>query len=142
MKHYSKLKETKISSQTLYKGILNVKLDEVKLVNNKKATRIYLQHRGASGILPVEDGYVLSPMLAAERTPMLRRVAVKVLESMLDPDDRIETASIDAILDAFEDGRPKSGYVANIQGNIAVSSNKQGVRIEPMAKFRTRRKRG
>ncbi len=58
MKHYSKLKETKISSQTLYKGILNVKLDEVKLVNNKKATRIYLQHRGASGILPVEDGYV------------------------------------------------------------------------------------
>ncbi|MBQ6390022.1 MAG: tRNA lysidine(34) synthetase TilS [Eggerthellaceae bacterium] len=91
---------------------------------------------------PVEDGYVLSPMLAAERTPMLRRVAVKVLESMLDPDDRIETASIDAILNAFEDGRPKSGYVANIQGNIAVSSNKQGVRIEPMAKFRTRRKRG
>ena len=58
MKHYSKLKETKISSQTLYKGILNVKLDEVKLVNGKKATRIYLQHRGASGILPVEGEYV------------------------------------------------------------------------------------
>lgn len=58
MKHYSKLKETKISSQTLYKGILNVKLDEIKLVNGKRATRIYLQHRGASGILPVEGEYV------------------------------------------------------------------------------------
>lgn len=58
MKHYSKLKETKISSQTLYKGILNVKLDEIKLVNGRRATRIYLQHRGASGILPVEGEYV------------------------------------------------------------------------------------
>ena len=54
MKHYSKLKETKISSQTLYKGVLDVKLDEVKLLNGKASTRIYLKHRGASGILPVE----------------------------------------------------------------------------------------
>ena len=58
MKHYSKLKETQISSQTLYRGVLNVKLDEVKLLNGKLGTRIYLEHRGASGILPVEDGFV------------------------------------------------------------------------------------
>ena len=90
---------------------------------------------------PMENGVVLSPMLAAERLPMLRRVAVKVLESLLDPDERIETSSVDALLAAFEDGRPKSGYVANVQGNLAVSSNKQGVRVEPMAVFRTRRKR-
>ena len=58
MKHYSKLKETKISSQTLYKGVLDVKLDEVKLPDGKTGTRIYLKHRGASGILPVQDGFV------------------------------------------------------------------------------------
>ncbi len=58
MKHYSKLKETKISSQTLYKGVLDVKLDEIKLPNGKRGTRIYLKHRGASGILPVENGFV------------------------------------------------------------------------------------
>ena len=58
MKHYSKLKETKISSRTLYKGVLDVKVDEVKLVNGRKALRIYLKHRGASGILPVENGQV------------------------------------------------------------------------------------
>ena len=52
MKHYSKLKETKISSQTLYKGVLDVKLDEVKLPNGHTGVRIYLKHRGASGILP------------------------------------------------------------------------------------------
>ena len=58
MKHYSKLKETKISSQTLYKGVLDVKLDEVKLPNGRTGVRIYLKHRGASGILPVENGFV------------------------------------------------------------------------------------
>ena len=58
MKHYSKLKETKISSKTLYKGVLNVKLDTVKLPNGKSASRIYFEHRGASGILPIEDGCV------------------------------------------------------------------------------------
>jgi tRNA(Ile)-lysidine synthase len=31
--------------------------------------------------------------------------------------------------------------VANIQGNLAVSANKQGVLIEPMAEFRRRRKK-
>ena len=58
MKHYSKLKETKISSKTLYKGVLNVKFDSVKLLNGNKATRIYFEHQGASGILPIQDGYV------------------------------------------------------------------------------------
>lgn len=58
MKHYSKLKETKISSKLLYKGILNVRLDEVKLLNGNTSTRLYFEHRGASGILPVEDGQV------------------------------------------------------------------------------------
>ncbi len=37
--------------------------------------------------------------------------------------------------------RPRGGYVANIQGDLAVSANKRGVRIEPMAAFRARRKR-
>lgn len=58
MKHYSKLKETKISSKLLYKGVLNVRLDGVKLLNGNTSTRIYFEHRGASGILPVEDGHV------------------------------------------------------------------------------------
>ena len=58
MKHYSKLNEKKISSQTLYKGVLDVKLDEVKLPNGHTGVRIYLKHRGASGILPVADGCV------------------------------------------------------------------------------------
>ena len=58
MKHYSKLKEKRISTRTIFKGILGVKLDTVELINGNKATRLYLDHRGASGILPIEDGNV------------------------------------------------------------------------------------
>ena len=58
MKHYSKLKETRISSRTIFKGILGVKFDTVRLVNGHSATRLYLDHNGASGVLPVEGEYV------------------------------------------------------------------------------------
>ena len=58
MKHYSKLKETKIKSSTLYKGVLDVKLDTVKLINGTLATRLYYDHRGASAILPVEGEFI------------------------------------------------------------------------------------
>jgi len=58
MKHYSTLKETKISSQTLYQGVLKAKVDEVKLLNGEKAVRVYFEHQGASCILPVADGHV------------------------------------------------------------------------------------
>ena len=90
---------------------------------------------------PAEEGCVLSPLLIAERTPMQRRVVMKALERFLGADERIDTATVQAVLDGFRDGRPNSGYVANVQGNLAISANKQGVRVEPMAQFRIRRKR-
>ena len=58
MKHYSKLKETKIASKTLFKGIVGVKFDTVKLINGHTATRLYLDHKGASAVLPVEGEYI------------------------------------------------------------------------------------
>lgn len=58
MQHYSKLKETKVSSKTLYKGVVGFNKDTVRLINGKEASRVYLAHRGASAIVPVEDGAV------------------------------------------------------------------------------------
>ena len=56
---------------------------------------------------------------------------------------RVEAASVEAVLAAYDGaGAPRGGYVANIQGDLAVSANKRGVRVEPMAAFRARRKRG
>ena len=58
MKHYSKLKETRISSRTVFKGIVGVKFDTVKLINGNTATRLYLDHKGASAVLPAEGDFV------------------------------------------------------------------------------------
>ena len=69
------------------------------------------------------------------------RIVLNKLERMLGTEARIEAASIEAVLDGFADGKPIGGYVTNIQGDLAVSANKQGVRVEPMAYFRARRKK-
>lgn len=89
------------------------------------------------------SGCVLAPGLGNAERPLARRVVVGVLKSMRGPQERVDASDVEAVLDAFgADGRPRGGYVRNIQGNLAVSANKRGVRIEPMRTFRARRKRG
>ena len=117
---------------------MNLIADEDDMLD-EIANNLIEQH--VTWLEPAEEGCVLSPWLAAERLPLQRRIAVKVLERMLDADERVETATVEAVLAAFEGGKPVSGYVANIQGNLAVSSNRNGVLIEPMAAFRMRRKK-
>lgn len=87
------------------------------------------------------SGCVLAPALAQVPRPLARRVCKRVLERMLGYATRVENAAVDAVLDGFLNGKPKGGYVTNIQGDLAVSANKHGVRIEPMAAFRMRRNR-
>lgn len=95
------------------------------------------------GEAPEADaGFVLAPELAAEPKPLRARVVFHALQAMLGVDARVEALSVDAVLAAWDDdGAVRSGYVTNIQGDIAVSANKRGVRVEPMAAFRARRKR-
>ena len=96
------------------------------------------------------DGCVVLPAFAHEPRPIQRRLVTRVLSLILGVEARIEGSSVEAVLGAVEtgvagDGKAaagiKGGYVTNIQGDLAVSANKQGVRIEPMAVFRARRKR-
>ena len=84
---------------------------------------------------------VLPPELHAVALPLRRRAVAQALRLLLGNDARLESASIDAVLAGFTDAGVNSGYVNNIQGNLAVSANKRGVRIEPMAAFRARRKK-
>ena len=99
------------------------------------------------------EGCVLQPSFGEAPAPLLRRAVAAILQGMLGVDARIEAASVEAVLAGFggeggsEDplsgiGAPLGGYVTNVQGNLAVSANKRGVRIEPMSAFRARRKRG
>lgn len=87
------------------------------------------------------DGCRFLPSFASVALPLQRRVILAVLETFVGRDARIESGTIETLLSAFDDeGAPISGFVANIQGDLAVSANKQGVRVEPMAVFRARRK--
>lgn len=88
-------------------------------------------------------GFVLLPDFGPNPLPLKRRVVMALLQEMLGADARIEAASVQAVLDQFgPEGAPVGGAVANVQGDLAVSANKQGVRIEPMRAFRSRRKKG
>ncbi len=87
------------------------------------------------------EGFILLPNMAEVQHPLQRRVVHRMLKLMLGLDARVDTATVEAILNGFKDGKPYGGYVTNIQGDIAVSSNKLGVRVEPMMRYRVRRKR-
>ena len=85
------------------------------------------------------EGCLVLPSFAHVEKPLQRRVVANVLGEFLGADERIETAAVEAVLAGFSDGKPRGGFVTNIQGNLAVSANKKGVLIEPMAVFRMRR---
>jgi tRNA(Ile)-lysidine synthase len=96
----------------------------------------------ASGAnIDYKQGCLIAPAFALQPVPIRRRIAHKILQMMQGLDARIETASIDSIVCACADERPISGYVENIQGDLAISANKKGIRIEPMNAYRKRRKR-
>jgi tRNA(Ile)-lysidine synthase len=79
--------------------------------------------------------------MAIQPKPLVRRCVTNVLQLMLGDEVRVESASVQAVVQAYDGQAPVSGYTANIQGDLAVSANKRGVRIEPMSAFRARRKR-
>lgn len=86
-------------------------------------------------------GCVFAPTFGEEPRPLQRRVLMQVLQKILGPDARVETSSIEAVLAGYENSTPVSGYANNIQGDLAISANKKGVRLEPMSAYRSRRKK-
>ncbi len=88
------------------------------------------------------DGCLFLPSFGAVKKPLQRRVILAALKVFLGEEARIESLAIETIISAFDkEGNPISGFTSNIQGNLAVSANKNGVLLEPMAVFRARRKR-
>lgn len=92
------------------------------------------------GDVDYEAGCLIAPAFAEHPVPLQRRVIDTVLQLVLGPEARVETASIETVAGGFAEGAPISGYTGNIQGDLAISANKTGLRIEPMAAYRSRRK--
>lgn len=106
------------------------------------AGRIYQEYLEWMGDEGSSRSCLIAPAFGKEPLVLQRRCVRALLEALLGQNARIETPTIQAVLNGFApDGSPVSGYVTNIQGNLAVSANKRGVLVEPMAQFRARRKR-
>ncbi|WP_424245770.1 ADP-ribose pyrophosphatase [Elusimicrobium posterum] len=58
-KKYTHLKETKIFSKKVHKGVVDFNVDTVRLINGATATREYMVHPGASAILPIKGDKVI-----------------------------------------------------------------------------------
>lgn len=83
----------------------------------------------------------LLPGFGQVKRPLAKRAIHRLLKGILGEEERIAASTVEGVMDAFENGFPKSGYVTNLQGNLAVSANSKGVLVEPMSEFRRRRKR-
>ncbi len=89
-----------------------------------------------------KEAILLLPSFSGEQNPLLRRACYMALQYLLGAEARIEASSVERIFEAFDcNGKPIGGYTANIQGDLAVSANKQGVLIEEMEDYRARRKK-
>ena len=119
---------------------MNLIADEDDMLERQVAQLLVVLRKPLAGARDYTSGCVIEPAFGQVDFPLQRRMLMHVLQDMLGADARVETRSIEVVLAAFEHGQPKSGYTANIQGDLAISSNKRGVRIEPMAAYRARRK--
>lgn len=89
-----------------------------------------------------EESVLLKPEICKCDKYITKQVVYKMLSELLGQDSRVNGSSIDKILEAIDaNNKIVSGYVVNIQGNLMVSANKQGILIEPKEDYRVRRKR-
>ncbi len=85
--------------------------------------------------------FKLLPEFCKAHKCIQKRAIFSLLSEFLGKDSRVESLAVDRVLEAIKDGCPVSGYTANIQGNLAVSSNKSGILVEPMEVYKRRRKK-
>lgn len=95
----------------------------------------------ATEIDPEVPSFKLLPEFCLAHRCIQKRAIFSLLSEFQGQDSRIESAAVDGVLAAIKNGKPISGYTNNIQGNLAVSSNKSGILIEPMEVYRARRKK-
>ena len=95
-----------------------------------------------SVILHTDTGMAnITPEFANSQLPLMRRAAFILLNAMVPEDVRVENASVEAVLTPFSNGKCEHAPSKNIQCNLIVSSNKNGVTIESCESYRAKRKR-
>lgn len=88
-----------------------------------------------------ENRAEIFPSFADAAIPIQRRAAFKLLGAMMPENVRVENTSVEAVIAPFEGGECKHVRPKNIQCNLMVTSNKNGVIVESAQSYRAKRKK-
>ena len=117
----SKLKETQLSTEQIYKGsLLDVRRDEVSLPNGKTSSREYIKHPGAACIIPVlPDGKIA--LIKQYRYPVQSEM-IELPAGKLDPGEEPEDCARRELEEEIGYSAGKLTFVCNIHPAIGFAS--------------------
>ena len=122
----SKLKETQLSTEQIYKGtLLDVRRDEITLPNGKTSAREYIKHPGAACIIPVlPDGNIA--LITQYRYPVQSEM-IELPAGKLDPGEKPEVCAKRELEEEIGYSAGKLTFVCNIHPAIGFASEKMWI---------------
>ncbi|MDP6499913.1 MAG: NUDIX hydrolase [Candidatus Marinimicrobia bacterium] len=122
----SKLKETQLSTEQIYKGtLLDVRRDEITLPNGKTSAREYIKHPGAACMIPVlPDGNIA--LIKQYRYPVQSEM-IELPAGKLDPGEKPEACAKRELEEEIGYSAGKLTFVCNIHPAIGFASEKMWI---------------
>ena len=122
----SKLKETQLSTEQIYKGtLLDVRRDEITLPNGKTSAREYIKHPGAACIIPVlPEGNIA--LIKQYRYPVQSEM-IELPAGKLDPGEKPEACAKRELEEEIGYSAGKLTFVCNIHPAIGFASEKMWI---------------
>jgi ADP-ribose pyrophosphatase len=122
----SKLKETQLSTEKIYKGLLlDVRRDEVSLPNGKTSTREWIKHPGAACMIPVlPDGKIA--LVKQYRYPV-RAEMIELPAGKLDAGEIPEVCARRELEEEIGYSTGKLTFVCNIHPAVGFASEKMWI---------------
>jgi ADP-ribose pyrophosphatase len=122
----SKLKETQLSTEQIYKGtLLDVRRDEITLPNGKTSAREYIKHPGAACIIPVlPEGNIA--LIKQYRYPVQSEM-IELPAGKLDPGEKPEVCAKRELEEEIGYSAGKLTFVCNIHPAIGFASEKMWI---------------
>tara|TARA_B100001079_G_scaffold164979_2_gene141556 strand:- start:6428 stop:6964 length:537 start_codon:yes stop_codon:yes gene_type:complete len=122
----SKLKETQLSTEQIYKGsLLDVRRDEVSLPNGKTSAREWIKHPGAACIIPVLPDSKIA-LIKQYRYPVQAEM-IELPAGKLDPGEDPEQCANRELEEEIGYSAGKLTFICNIHPAIGFASEKMWI---------------
>ena len=122
----SKLKETQLSTEQIYKGsLLDVRRDEVSLPNGKTSAREWIKHPGAACIIPVLPDSKIA-LIKQYRYPVQAEM-IELPAGKIDPGEDPEQCANRELEEEIGYSAGKLTFICNIHPAIGFASEKMWI---------------